>query len=72
MESAVNDQGSRSRWRHDMKNQLGVILGFSDLLLEEMDPADPRRRDVQEIHAAATRAVELLAKPLLTEEDPTP
>ena len=72
MESTVNDQkGSRSRWRHDMKNQLGVILGFSDLLLEEMDPADPRRRDVQEIHAAATRAMELLANLLLSEEEPT-
>jgi hypothetical protein len=55
-----------------MKNQLGVILGFSDLLLDEMDPADPRRRDVQEIHAAATRAMELLAKLLLSEEDPAP
>jgi len=55
-----------------MKNQLGVILGFSDLLLEEMDPADPRRGDVQEIHTAATRAMELLARLLLSEEDPTP
>ena len=69
----MNDQkGSRSRWRHDMKNQLGVILGFSDLLLEEMDPADPRRGDVQEIHTAATRAMELLARLLLPEEEPAP
>ena len=73
MESTVNDRkGSRSRWRHDMKNQLGVILGFCDLLLVEMDPADPRRGDVQEIHTAATRAMELLARLLLSEEDPTP
>ena len=73
MESTVNDRkGSRGRWRHDMKNQLGVILGFSDLLLEEMDPGDPRCRDVQEIHAAATRAMELLAKLLLSEGDSTP
>jgi signal transduction histidine kinase len=55
-----------------MKNQLGVILGFSELLLEEMEPADPRRGDVQEIHAAATRALELLATALLSEEDQTP
>jgi signal transduction histidine kinase len=73
MVSTVNDQtGPQTRWRHDMKNQLGVILGFSDLLLEEMDPADPRRGDVQEIHTAATRAMELLAKLLLSEEGPTP
>jgi hypothetical protein len=55
-----------------MKNQLGVILGFSDLLLEEIDPADPRRGDVQEIHTAATRAIELLATLQLPEEGPTP
>jgi hypothetical protein len=55
-----------------MKNQLGVILGFSDLLLEEMDPADPRRSDLQEIRGAATRAMELLATVQLSEEDPTP
>jgi hypothetical protein len=55
-----------------MKNQLGVILGFSDLLLEEMEPADPRRGDVQEIHGAATRAIELLATAPLSEEDLTP
>jgi hypothetical protein len=73
LESAVNDQkGSRNRWRHDMKNQLGVILGFSDLLLGEMDPADPRRSDLQEIHTAATRAMELLARLMLSEEDPAP
>jgi signal transduction histidine kinase len=69
----MSDQkGPRSRWRHDMKNQLGIILGFSDLLLEEIDPADPRRGDVQEIRTAATRAIELLAKLLLPEEGPTP
>ena len=44
-----------------MKNQLGIILGFSDLLLQEMEPADSRRTDLQEVHTAATRAMELLA-----------
>jgi hypothetical protein len=50
----------RSRFKHDVMNQIGVVLGFSDLLLEEMDPSDPRRADVQEIAAAARRAVELI------------
>jgi hypothetical protein len=49
------------KWRHDMKNQLGIILGFSDLLLQELDPADTRRADILEIQTAATRAMELLA-----------
>jgi hypothetical protein len=44
-----------------MKNQLGIVLGFSDLLMQEMDSADARFADLQEIHAAAMRAMELLA-----------
>jgi hypothetical protein len=26
------------RWKHDLKNQLGIVLGFSALMLEELDP----------------------------------
>jgi hypothetical protein len=55
-----------------MKNQLGVILGFSALLLEEMAPDDRRRSDVRDIHAAATRAMELLAKLPFPDEESTP
>jgi signal transduction histidine kinase len=51
---------SPHRSRHDLKNQLGIILGFADLLLDEMDPADPRRPDIQEISNAARKAMELL------------
>jgi hypothetical protein len=43
-----------------MKNQLGIVLGFSDLLLQESGLTDARRADLREIHAAATRAMELL------------
>ena len=50
------------RWQHDMKNQLGIVLGFSDLLLQELDPSDAKRADLLEIHAAATRAMELLGR----------
>lgn len=52
--------GTLGRWRHDMKNQIGIVLGFSDLLMQEMEPGDVRRADLQEIHTAATRAMELL------------
>jgi signal transduction histidine kinase len=45
-----------------MMNQLGIILGFAELLLDEMDRADPRRADVQEIATAAQRAHELLQR----------
>lgn len=57
------------RWRHDVKNQLGIILGFSELVLQEMEPADPRRPDLEEIHAAATRAMALVASVRLAGED---
>ncbi len=51
------------RWRHDMKNQIGIILGFSELMLGEMSANDRRRADVEEIHAAALRVMELLLEP---------
>jgi hypothetical protein len=60
MSDIVNEQEG-ARWRHDVKNQLGIILGFSDLLLQELDPTDARRGDIQEIHTAATRAMQLVA-----------
>jgi len=59
----MSDLRTSSRWRHDMKNQLGIILGFSELLLDEMAQQDPRRADIQEIHTAAGRAMELLSSP---------
>ena len=58
------------RPRHDLKNQLGIIVGFADLLLEEMDPADPKRADIQEISNAAHRAMDLLSKVFPPEGDP--
>jgi hypothetical protein len=43
-----------------MKNCLGIVLGFADLLLDEMPQDDVRREDIQEIANAARRAVELM------------
>ena len=48
--------------RHDLKNQLSIILGFSDLLLTETKPDDPRRGELEEIHRAATEALALVAR----------
>jgi signal transduction histidine kinase len=45
---------------HDMKNLLGIILGYSDMLLDEMAASDPRHADVAEIKEAAERALALL------------
>ena len=48
--------------RHDFKNQLGIILGFSEILLAEAAAGDPRRDDFEEIHTAAVAALDLLAR----------
>ena len=52
---------SDDRWRHDLKNQLGIVVGFSELLLNDMAAADRHRPDVEEIHKAARRALDLVA-----------
>ena len=55
-----------------MKNQLGIVLGFSDLLMQELDPSDARRADLLEIHTAARRAMELLEVIPATREGSAP
>jgi two-component system cell cycle sensor histidine kinase/response regulator CckA len=44
---------------HDFNNVLTAIFGYSDLLLEQFQPDDPRRSDVEEIRRAAERAAAL-------------
>lgn len=48
--------------RHDFKNQLAIIRGFSEILLAEAAAGDPRRRDLEEIHKAAVTALDLLER----------
>ena len=44
---------------HDFNNLLTVITSYSQLLLEDMAAADPRRADLEEIQRAATGAAGL-------------
>lgn len=53
---------SFDRWLHDVRNQLSIILGFSEILLQELESGDAKRPDLQEIHAAAERAMAALAR----------
>jgi signal transduction histidine kinase len=46
---------------HTLKNYLAIILGFSELLLQESTADDPRREDFQEIHKAAAAAVRVVS-----------
>jgi signal transduction histidine kinase len=45
---------------HDMKNMLGIVIGYSNLLLDDMTADNPQRADVDEIRKAGENAVALL------------
>ena len=45
---------------HQLKNHLSTILGFCDLLLDDLAEGDPRHRDVLEVHRAAHAAMALM------------
>ena len=44
-----------------MKNLMGIIIGYSNLLLAETLADDPKRADLDEIRKAGESAVVLLA-----------
>lgn len=44
---------------HDFNNILGVIMGYSDILLMKLGPVDPMRNHVEEIRRASERAAGL-------------
>ena len=44
---------------HDFNNLLTVILGYCELLLDDLEPDDPRQADIAEIQKAGTRAAGL-------------
>lgn len=45
---------------HDLNNQLTVVQGYADLLLESIPPDDPRHGDLLEILNAAKAAIDLV------------
>jgi signal transduction histidine kinase len=48
--------------RHDFKNQLAIIQGFTEILLAETAADDPHRRDLEEIRRAALTALSRLVQ----------
>ncbi len=44
---------------HDFNNLLSVILSYCDMLALDLDPADPKSGDVEEIRKAGARAADL-------------
>ena len=51
---------------HDLNNQLTVVQGYADLLLDTIPPDDPRHADLQEIITAARAAIALV--PIIREQ----
>jgi hypothetical protein len=47
---------------HDMKNYLGIVVGYANLMLDEMPADDPLRADLDEIRKAANAALARLAE----------
>lgn len=50
---------------HDFNNMLGVILGYTELAMDRLDPEEELFDDLKEVYAAAQRSAEL-TKQLLT------
>jgi PAS domain S-box-containing protein len=50
---------------HDFNNMLSIILSYCDLVLDEMEPQNPLRRDLGEVREAGRRAA-ALTRQLLT------
>ncbi|MDK9708065.1 MAG: PAS domain S-box protein [Desulforhopalus sp.] len=44
---------------HDFNNMLGVILGHTEMIMEQLDPSQPLYADLQEIHKAASRSTDI-------------
>ncbi|HEX7797699.1 MAG TPA: histidine kinase dimerization/phospho-acceptor domain-containing protein [Vicinamibacterales bacterium] len=56
----VGDNMPDATWRHDLKNQLGVIVGYAELIQQGLDQSNPLRGDVEEILRAAQHALMLV------------
>ncbi|MFK5952414.1 MAG: response regulator [Desulfobacterium sp.] len=44
---------------HDYNNMLGIIMGYTEMSLEELDPGDPLHDNLEQILSAATRSTEI-------------
>ena len=47
--------------QHTLTNYLAIILGFSELLIQDLAAGDPHRADLEEIHRAAAAALQIVA-----------
>ncbi len=62
MSSTTEPAPDFDRWMHGLKNQLSIVLGFSEILLQEVGHDDPKWPDLREIHTAAVRAMDAVLR----------
>ena len=56
------ENSPNERWRHDLKNQLGIVLGYAELILADMDHNHPLRADLEEIRKVGEQAMALVVE----------
>ncbi|MGH9409536.1 MAG: hypothetical protein ACRD1V_08780 [Vicinamibacterales bacterium] len=49
-----------SEFVHTLCNQIAIVLGYCEVLLDEVPADSPIRADLVEVHKAATAAMQML------------
>jgi hypothetical protein len=57
----VNNRGPE--FEHTLCNQVAIVVGYCELLLDEVPPGSPLRADIEEMHKAALKAMHMLRAP---------
>ncbi len=52
--------GRGPEFEHKLCNQVAIVLGYCELLLEEAAPGSALRTDLEEMHKAAVAAMKML------------
>jgi hypothetical protein len=50
-------------FEHTLRNQIAIVVGYCELLLDELSEDADLRADVMEMHKAAVTAMEMLKRP---------
>lgn len=61
---------SRDDFVHAIGNQIGIVLGLLELMLEDTPPDDARHRDLLDAKRAASNAAALLTAQSGVEQEP--
>jgi len=52
--------GRDPTFEHTLCNQVAIVVGYCELLLDEIPPESPLRKDLFEMHKAAVTAMKML------------